>query len=130
MIAIDTNILVRYLVSDDAGQADAARRLFENQLSAETPGFVSVASVVELEWVLRSGYGFAPGEIGTAIVGLIDTPNLIFESEAALRRAAGGGAGGFVDRLIHFVGAEFGCERTLTFDRRFAGLDGVELLSA
>ena len=41
MIALDTNILVRYLVDDDAEQARAARTLLEG-LTSERPGFESL----------------------------------------------------------------------------------------
>ncbi len=40
MIALDTNVLVRYLVRDDAEQAEAARALLES-LTADRPGYVS-----------------------------------------------------------------------------------------
>ena len=39
MTALDTNVLVRYLVDDDAEQAQAARTLLEG-LASERPGFV------------------------------------------------------------------------------------------
>jgi len=129
VIALDTNILVRYLVRDEVAQAKLARQLFQKELSTERPGYVSIAATLELEWVLRSGYGFRRDAIRAAILGLIDTPTLIFEAEGAVSRAAADGPGDFVDRLIHFVGAAAGCQRTVTFDRAFAKLDGVELLS-
>lgn len=128
MIALDTNVLVRFLVRDHDVQAEVARRLLEEELSEERPGYVSIAAVVELEWVLRSNYEFGRTAVATAILALLDVPNLQFESEAAVRRAADHSGGDFVDRLIHFVGAAVGCERTVTFDRRFAKLRNVELL--
>ncbi len=39
MIAIDTNVLVRYLAHDDAEQAEAARLLLE-AITSERPGFI------------------------------------------------------------------------------------------
>ncbi len=39
MIALDTNVLVRYLVRDDIEQAEAARSLLES-LSVDRPGYV------------------------------------------------------------------------------------------
>ena len=62
MIALDTNVLVRYLVNDDAEQANAARVLLES-LTAEEPGFVCREVMVELVWVLQRAYGFARGRI-------------------------------------------------------------------
>ena len=48
MVAIDTNILIRFLTGDDASQADRARRLVE-----EGPVWVSMTVLLESEWVLR-----------------------------------------------------------------------------
>ena len=56
MIALDTNVLVRYLVDDDAEQAQAARTLLEG-LTAERSGFVCREVIVELVWVLQRTYG-------------------------------------------------------------------------
>ena len=50
MIALDTNVLVRYLVADDARQAKAARLLLEG-LTTEHPGFICREVIVELVWV-------------------------------------------------------------------------------
>lgn len=127
MIALDTNVLVRYLVRDDPAQAQIAARSFQ-KLTTEQPGYISSPVVVELAWVLRKGYGLEPKSIVAALVKLLDMPNLLVEDEDALRLAAESDHGDFVDRLIHFIGQHAGCERTVTFDRRFARLSGVELL--
>jgi predicted nucleic acid-binding protein len=55
MLAIETNLIVRYLVGDDAGQAARARRLIDNN-----DVFVCTTVLLETEWVLRSVYGFSP----------------------------------------------------------------------
>lgn len=129
MIALDTNVLIRYLVREDAEQAEVAAEFLE-KLSAERPGYVSTPVVTELEWVLRKGYGFERTAIRTAITKLLEVPNLVFDAEDAVRLAAESRRGNFVDRLVHFIGEAAGCERTVTFDRNFARLPGVELLKS
>lgn len=47
MIGVDTNVLVRYIMQDDAKQSPKATRFIE-ALTADAPGFVSLVSVVEL----------------------------------------------------------------------------------
>ena len=47
VIGVDTNVLVRYLVRDDAEQAGAARSLLE-ALTPEVPGFICREVAVEL----------------------------------------------------------------------------------
>jgi len=129
LIALDTNVLVRYLVSDDLRQAQIAARLFQ-KLTTERPGYISSPVIVELVWVLGNGYGLEPSAIVAALAKLLEMPNLLVENEDALRLATESSHGNFVDRLIHFIGAHAGCERTVTFDRRFARLSGVKLLTA
>ena len=58
MIALDTNVLVRFIVRDEERQTAAATRLIEDRCSAETPGLVSPIVLCELVWVLTSGYGY------------------------------------------------------------------------
>ena len=58
MAALDTNVLVRYLVADNAKQYKAARDLFDGAESDEVH-FIPVSVVIELEWVLRSLYNQA-----------------------------------------------------------------------
>ncbi len=50
MIALDTNVLARYLLADEADQARAARALIED---AKAEFWIPVTVVLELAWVLR-----------------------------------------------------------------------------
>lgn len=54
MIALDTNVLVRYLAQDDREQARVATRFIEEHLTADDPGFVSTIVLCEIIWVLES----------------------------------------------------------------------------
>ena len=69
MIGLDTNVLVRYIMQDDAKQSPKATRLIES-LTTDEPGFVSVVSVVELGWVLSSSYGLTHEQVGLAFEAL------------------------------------------------------------
>ena len=53
MIAVDTNILVRYIVADDKDQSARARSFIEDELTADRPGLVTIVAIVELGWVLQ-----------------------------------------------------------------------------
>ena len=63
MIALDTNLLLRFLVRDDPGQAERVRVLIDETLTVDDPGFVSSVVVVEIAWVLEDHYGRPPEEI-------------------------------------------------------------------
>ena len=130
MIALDTNVLVRYLVRDDLQQAEAARTLLES-LTVERPGYVAREVTVELVWVLERAYAFSRDQIATILEELTATAGLVIEeahdvARAALRYRAA--SAGFSDLMI-LAAAERSSARPLyTFDRKAAQLDGVTML--
>ena len=130
MIALDTNVLVRYLVNDDARHAEAARSLLEG-LTAERPGFVCREVIVELVWVLQRAYGFTRDRIATVLEDLVATEDLEVEAAEDVARAAfryrQGGAG-FPDLMIVAAARRAGADTLYTFDRKVAQLEGVTLL--
>jgi hypothetical protein len=84
MPALDTNVLVRYLVKDDSGQLAAARQLIAQCIAEGHTLFVPVTVALELEWVLRASYGLAKAESIDTLSRLFSAVELSFESEAAL----------------------------------------------
>jgi predicted nucleic-acid-binding protein len=121
MIGLDTNILVRYLVQDDPGQAAQAAGIIEHRLTEAEPGFVSVVTMVETVWVLDRSYGFSAQEIAAAVERVLQAETLLVEDEQevftamlALRQ----GQGSFADALIAALGVRAGCRHTLTFDQK------------
>ena len=130
MIALDTNVLVRYLVDDDARQAEASRLLLQG-LTAERPGFVCREVTVELVWVLQRAYGFSRDRIAAVLEDLVATEGLEVEAADDVARAAfryrQGGAG-FSDLMIVAAAERAGAGTLYTFDRKVAQLEGVTLL--
>ena len=130
MIALDTNVLVRYLVDDDARQAEASRMLLQG-LTAERPGFVCREVTVELVWVLQRAYGFSRDRIAAVLEDLVATEGLEVEAADDVARAAfryrQGGAG-FSDLMIVAAAERAGAGTLYTFDRKVAQLEGVTLL--
>ncbi len=130
MIALDTNVLVRYLVRDDEQQAESARALLES-LTTERPGYACREVVVELVWVLERAYGVSRERIATILQELVATQSLVIEAaddaaRAAFRYQAGGP--GFSDLMVLAAAERVGARPLYTFDRKAAQLDGVELL--
>ena len=111
MRAVDTNILVRALVRDDAAQSAAAEAVLANE-----PVFIPVTVMLELEWVLRSRYGFDPNKLSQAFTLLCALPNVTVGEAAAVRQAAARLAKGwdFADALHHALSE--GCVDFLSFD--------------
>ncbi len=130
MIALDTNVLVRYLVRDDEQQAKAARALLES-LTAERPGYACREVVVELVWVLERAYGVSRERIATILQELVATESLVVEASADVARAAfryRAGGPGFSDLMILAAADRSGARPLHTFDRKAARTEGVELL--
>lgn len=130
MIALDTNVLVRYLVRDDERQAESARALLES-LTTERPGYACREVVVELVWVLERAYGISRERIATILQDLVATQSLVIEAADDVARAAfryqAGGAG-FSDLMVLAAAERVGARPLYTFDRKAARLEGVELL--
>jgi predicted nucleic-acid-binding protein len=112
---LDTNVLVRALVQDDAGQGRRAQAC----LSAQ-PVYVPVTVILELEWVLRSRYGYSPKAIADAMEKLAILENTIVGEQAAVIAAARKLRQGwdFADALHHALAA--GCDDFATFDTNLA----------
>jgi predicted nucleic-acid-binding protein len=131
MIGLDTNILVRYIMQDDARQSALATRLVES-LSVESPGFVPLVSVVELAWVLSSAYALDRGQVVQACESLLRTKEIVVERAEivwkALRVFQSANAD-FADCLIERSAAVAGCHRTMTFDRGAAKSCGMTLVT-
>ena len=130
MIALDTNILARYLVRDDTEQAEAARALLES-LTADRPGYVCREVTVELVWVLKRAYGYSRDQIATVLEELVATEGLVIEAADDVARAAfryRTGSAGFSDLMILAAAERSRAHPLYTFDQKAARLEGVALL--
>lgn len=124
MIALDTNVLLRYIVRDEARQAATATKLIESSCTPLSPGVITLVVMCELVWVLESGYHYRRGEVAAILRGILGSQDLRVERSdlawQALNRYQDGTAD-YADYLIGLCGREEKAEVTLTFDRRTAG---------
>lgn len=113
MLAIDTNLIVRYLTGDDPEQAAAARAIIDGQAV-----FVATTVLLETEWVLRSAYNFSSPTCAAAISRFAGLPTVTLEHPPRIATALAYVLGGldFADAL-HLSAAE-GCSGFVTFDQR------------
>ena len=126
MLAIDTNIVVRYLVADDPVQAAKARKLIDgNEV------FVCTTVMLETDWVLRSVYDFPARQCAKALADFCGLASITLEDPTSVAKALAWVAEGidFADGL-HLAKAE-GCAAFISFDKEFAsaanGLDGLKV---
>lgn len=130
MIGLDTNVLVRYIMQDDPKQAQKATRLIGG-LTSQSPGFITITSVVELVWVLSASYGLRRGQIAQALEVMVRSPQLIVDQAEHVVRALHryrAGKADFADCLIERTASAAGCSRTMTFDVAASRDAGMSLI--
>ena len=131
MIALDTNVLIRYLAQDEPVQSAAATHLIEQTLTAAEPGFVSLVALLETVWVMESRYAAAPAQVAAILADVLDTATLQVQDAAAVKPAVRRYAEGGVDLhdcLIVDLAAKRKA-RVVTFDAKAAKRLGMDLLA-
>lgn len=131
MKALDTNVLVRFLVRDDEQQAKTVYRLFKQAESKAEAFFIPILVVLETVWVLRAVYETTRQEILDSIDELLLMPILEFEAQSAIRSfisSARENKTDLSDLLIAHYAKYSGCDSVITFDKRASKLGLFELL--
>jgi predicted nucleic acid-binding protein len=115
MLAIDTNLIVRYLTGDHPQQSRKAKSLIDSESV-----FVSKTVLLETEWVPRGVFKFTPGVIVQALTDFAGLPSVTLEDAATIAKALNWMAGGmdFADAL-HLASAQES-DAFVTFDRDLA----------
>ena len=127
-IAVDTNVLVRYLTWDDEGQAIEAADTIEGAEAIIVPTIV----LCELVWVLKRAYRYAGREIIDILRRLVAIREVEIErpaAEAGIAMLARGAD--FADGIVRHEADRATCDRLFTFDQSFArllSLDNAALL--
>jgi predicted nucleic-acid-binding protein len=114
MIAVDTNVIVRFLIYDDEVQARKATTLFKTQEI-----YIPDTVILETEWVLRYAYHFTAEEICTTFLKLFGLKNVHLSNPAWVAQAIQWHQQGldFADAL-HLVQTQ-SCTKLLSFDAKF-----------
>lgn len=126
-VAVDTNVLVRAVVRDDARQARAAVKVLNDAALIA----VALPCLCELVWVLLRVYGFQPPEVAAAIRALLAAANVEVNRPAAEAGLAMLEAGGdFADGVIAYEGHWLGGETFVSFDKKAVALLAAQGQSA
>ena len=118
-IAVDTNVLIRAVVRDDAKQAAVAVKVLRDaDLIA-----VALPCLCEFVWVLLKVYGFQPADIAGAIRALMAAANVEMNRPAVERGLSMLDAGGdFADGVIAYEASWLGGETFMSFDKNAVAL--------
>jgi len=118
--ALDTNVIVRFLVRDDERQAGRARRLLEDAEESGERYLVTRVVMLETIWVLSAVYGLSRDEVLDAVELLSQLAVLELEDhDAAMELVRLGRATGthLPDLVIGLAGKSCGCDTTLTLEK-------------
>jgi predicted nucleic-acid-binding protein len=118
-VAVDTNVLVRAVVGDDAAQAKvAAKVLRQAELIA-----IALPCLCELVWVLLRVYSLTAVDVAQAIRALMATANVQMNRPAVEAGLAILEAGGdFADGVMAYEGRWLGGETFVSFDKQAVAL--------
>ena len=131
MIALDTNVLVRLILQDDAPQARAVERLLLRARRDQTPLFIADIVLCELVWVLSRRAHLRRVDIADALERLLDTELVVVRDAESAARALEGyrsGAGDFADYLIREQAAALDAHEVVTFDRSLRSEEGFRVI--
>ena len=123
MRAVDTNLLVRLVVRDDAGQVSAAEAFVSRG------AWVSHLVLAETLWVLDAVYNRSPAQIASAVDRLLSHKELTLQDSDVVAQALdcfrSRPSLGFSDCLVLEIARKAGHRPLGTFDRNFAKLEGA-----
>ncbi len=118
-VVVDTNVLVRAVMHDEAAQARAAAKLL---IKAEVIA-VALPCLCEFVWVLRKVYSLKSEDIAAAIRALLSAANVQVNRpavEAGLSMLESNGD--FADGVIAYEGNWLGGEVFVSFDKQAVAL--------
>ncbi len=131
MKGLDTNVLVRYLVQDEAKQAAKATKFIEQSCTDDSPCFIGHITLCELAWVLESNYGQNRESIAAVVEQLLQVGQLSVLEPQVVWRALNDyktSNADFSDHLLARVNQRLGCETTVTFDKKAGKQPGFKIL--
>jgi predicted nucleic-acid-binding protein len=131
MMALDTNVLIRFLLKDDEQQAQRVYQLFKQTEAKQDVLFVPLLVVMETIWVLQSAYGIADAAILTTLGELLLMPVLRFEKPSVIQGLIASGRNSnfdLADLLIAYSATSANCDGVYTFDKKAAKFKYFEQL--
>ena len=87
MIFIDTNIFIRYFVSDDSYKSKKVEELFQKIVKGEIECFTNQMVFAEIVWVLDKFYNMDRQLICDNIEFVVNTPNIKVKEKNILLKA-------------------------------------------
>ncbi len=127
MLAIDTNILIRFILRDDPNQAQQADDVFQKAIESGDEIFVSDVTLCELAWVLKRTFKFRRDQILKVLRSIYETDIIRFASDDKIADSLDlyeKGRADFADYLIIQHCKAAGAPNLISFDKAALGEPG------
>ncbi len=121
MIGLDTNVLARFLLDDDAKQSALARKALQGVITGNQRLMICSAMFLEFEWVLRSRSDLNKPSVVAMLRQLFELHDLVIDDELAVEEALHTYENvnvDFAECLFHATYQRRGCNAMMTFDKR------------
>lgn len=121
MIAIDTNVLVRYITNDNSQQYEKAAALLDSYIGKEKSIFINNVVLCEFIWVLATAYKYSKNQIIQTLKLLLSSTEFTFEHHEIIFVASiefENSNADFSDILIGLINDSFKCSTTYSFDKK------------
>ena len=132
MIGLDTNVVLRLLLTDDPAQKMRAAKLVRQAKRSETSVIITLAVVLEMEWVLRSSAKMNKVQVLNVFNLLLESYDIEIDNEKVLEQALhiyDNAASDFAECLFLAQYQRLGCDTMMTFDAKAALMDGAQLVA-
>lgn len=132
MIALDTNVLVRYIVQDDPKQSKTASELIEGFQKAKQTCLITDIVLCEMVWVLESCYDASRRSISEVLEKILKIDIFNFISKDLLYQCVNryqDGSGDFADYLLGLTALHEGASKVYTFDKSLKREDPFLVIS-
>lgn len=133
MIGLDTNVIARIVLQDDPAQTHAALARLARAKQAGESVVLSLPTLLELEWVMRSRAKLAKPQVLLVFRRLLEANDLQIDGEQVLEQALHAwenSSADFAECLFLAHYQRMGCRAMLSFDAKAARVDGVELIGS
>ncbi|MBI5207149.1 MAG: PIN domain-containing protein [Candidatus Firestonebacteria bacterium] len=128
---IDTSVILRLLVKDDALKIEACKKLIKDSKSKNIILYLLPVAILEIVWVLEKVYKFERKKIREYVESILNTPELRVEMDDVFRNALEVYEEKnikFADAVMGFWGLEKGFTTVYTYDEKdFKRIDGLEV---
>ena len=132
MIAIDTNLLLRYFIEDDIQQSDLVDQLIRNAIDSDENVFISDIVLCEFVWALRCAYNADKSDVIRALEEIYSAKLFRFQNNERFKYALkkfSQKSGDFADYMLGYTGFNHHVRTTYTFDKKLSDNDYFTLLS-